>query len=124
MIWGRPGHRRTILEFKAYKLYCNDCKRYGNQQFPGIHKHQRSTWRLQAAVFHEHTRGISQKDLSKRFKKGKATIDVGIIVIIKKRKASLKTGLAQQFLVLMNISVLNMTQDNLFTMIFLELNCQ
>ncbi|WP_367608459.1 hypothetical protein [Legionella sp. W05-934-2] len=37
------GHRRTILEFKAYKLYCNDCKRYGNQQFPGIHKHQRST---------------------------------------------------------------------------------
>lgn len=69
------GHRRTILQFKAYKLYCHSCKRYGNQQFPGINKHQRSTWRLQAAVFHEHTHGISQKDLSERFKKGKATIE-------------------------------------------------
>lgn len=69
------GHRRTILEFKSHKLYCHDCKRYGNQQFPGIHKYQRSTWRLQAAVFHEHTRGVSQKALSKRFMKGKATIE-------------------------------------------------
>nr|WP_244599577.1 hypothetical protein [Legionella londiniensis] len=43
------------------------CRRYGSQQF------QRSTWRLQAAVYHENTRGISQKDLSKRFDKGKAT---------------------------------------------------
>lgn len=69
------GHRRSLLRFKAYKLFCNVCRRYGNQQFPGIHKHQRSTWRLQAAVYHEHTRGISQKDLSKRFDKGKATIE-------------------------------------------------
>jgi len=69
------GHRRSILRFKAYKLYCNSCKRYGNQQFAGINKHQRSTWRLQAAVFHQHTRGISQKDLSKQFNKGKATIE-------------------------------------------------
>ncbi|MFO8731810.1 transposase family protein, partial [Legionella pneumophila] len=45
------GHRRSLLRFKAYKLYCNTCNRYGNQQFPGINKHQRSTWRLQAAVF-------------------------------------------------------------------------
>ncbi|MFO3024835.1 transposase family protein, partial [Legionella pneumophila serogroup 3] len=30
------GHRRTILRFKAYKLFCNECGRYGNQQFPGI----------------------------------------------------------------------------------------
>ncbi|HHP2589520.1 TPA: ISL3 family transposase, partial [Legionella pneumophila] len=69
------GHRRSLLRFKAYKLYCNTCNRYGNQQFPGINKHQRSTWRLQAAVFHEHTHGISQKELSKRFNKGKATIE-------------------------------------------------
>ncbi|STY64932.1 transposase-like protein [Legionella taurinensis] len=69
------GHRRSILSFKAYKLYCHTCKRYGNQQFPGINKHQRSTWRLQAAVFHEHTRGVSQKDLAEQFKKGKATIE-------------------------------------------------
>lgn len=69
------GHRRTILRFKAYKLYCHACKRCGNQQFPGINKHQRSTWRAQAAVFHEHSRGGSQKDLSERYKKGKATIE-------------------------------------------------
>lgn len=69
------GHRRSILQFKAYKLYCNSCKRYGNQQFPGINKFQRATWRLQSAVFHEHTRGVSQKDLASQFKQGKATIE-------------------------------------------------
>lgn len=69
------GHRRSILKFKAHKLYCYDCRRYGNQQFPGINKYQRATWRAQAAVFHEHTRGVSQKELAERYKKGKATIE-------------------------------------------------
>ncbi|WP_412758268.1 ISL3 family transposase, partial [Legionella bozemanae] len=69
------GHRRSILRFKAYKLYCHACGRYGNQQFPGINKHQRTTWRAQAAVYHEHSRGVSQKALSERYKKGKATIE-------------------------------------------------
>ena len=69
------GHRRTLLRFKAYKLFCNDCRRYGNQQFPGIAKHQRSTERLQAQIFHQHTGGISQKTLSNHFKLGKATIE-------------------------------------------------
>nr|WP_239005250.1 transposase [Legionella sp. MW5194] len=69
------GHRRSLLQFKAYKLYCNRCHRYGNQQFPGINKYQRSTWRLQAAVFHKHTSGISQSELASLFKKGKATIE-------------------------------------------------
>ncbi len=49
------GHRRSILRFKAYKLYCHTCCRYGNQQFPGINKYQRSTCRAQAAVFHDHS---------------------------------------------------------------------
>lgn len=69
------GHRRSILRFKAYKLYCHSCGRYGNQQFPGINKHQRATWRAQASVYHEHSLGIPQKDLSERYKKGKATIE-------------------------------------------------
>lgn len=69
------GHRRTLLRFKAYKLYCKICKRYGNQQFPGIAKHQRSTERLQGEVFHSHTKGVSQKDLASYYKKGKATIE-------------------------------------------------
>ena len=49
------GHRRSLLRFKAYKLYCHDCKRYGNPQFPGINKHQRVTERLKKEVFHQHT---------------------------------------------------------------------
>ncbi|HDU8075462.1 TPA: transposase, partial [Legionella pneumophila] len=69
------GHRRTILRFKAYKLFCNECGRYGNQQFPGIAKYQRSTERLQVQIFHHHTSGISQKELSLQFKQGKATIE-------------------------------------------------
>lgn len=69
------GHRRVILRFKAYKLFCNDCHRYGNQQFQGINKHQRSTERLQIQIFHQHTSGVSQKDLSQQFKQGKATIE-------------------------------------------------
>ena len=69
------GHRRTVLQFKAYKLFCNACGRYGNQQYPGIGKHQRSTHRLQTQVFHNHTRGVSQKDLAEQFKLGKATIE-------------------------------------------------
>jgi len=69
------GHRRSILVFKAYKLYCNECKRYGNQRFLGIDKYQRSTERLKKEIFYQHTRGVSQKDLSERFKQGKATIE-------------------------------------------------
>jgi transposase len=69
------GHRRSVLRFKAYKLYCRSCNRYSNQQFPGINKHQRATWRAQAAVFYDHTRGVSQKDLAQQYKKGKATIE-------------------------------------------------
>jgi len=69
------GHRRIILRFKAYKLYCHDCRRYSNQRFPGIGKYQRATDRLHAQVFFEHTDGISQKRLSERFKVGKSTIE-------------------------------------------------
>lgn len=69
------GHRMTLLRFKSFKLYCNECKRYGRQQFPGIGKYQRATHRLQAQIFHQHTKGISQKDLSQSFHLGKATIE-------------------------------------------------
>jgi transposase len=69
------GYRPTILRFKAYKLYCHSCQRYSNQQFPGLGKFQRSTERLQNQIFNQHTRGVSQKDLSKDFKIGKATIE-------------------------------------------------
>lgn len=69
------GHRLTLLRFTAYKFYCNDCRRYFNQQFQGIGKYQRATERLHFQVFHRHTQGVSQQDLSKDFKMGKATIE-------------------------------------------------
>ena len=69
------GHRQTILRFKAYKLFCHVCKRYYNQQFPGINKHQRATQRLHHHVFHRHTEGASQQTLARDFKMGKATIE-------------------------------------------------
>jgi len=69
------GHRITTLRFKAYKLYCYHCKRYFNQQFPGISKYQRASERLHKQVFHQHTEGISQQTLSHQLKLGKATIE-------------------------------------------------
>jgi transposase len=69
------GHRRTVLRFKAYKFYCAACCRYFNQRFPGIGKHQRASERLHNQVFHQHTQGISQKDLAVNLKLGKATIE-------------------------------------------------
>jgi len=69
------GHRTTELRFKAYKFYCNQCNRYFNQRFEGIGKYQRSTQRLKQQIFEQHSRGVSQKDLSIDFKIGKATIE-------------------------------------------------
>lgn len=69
------GYRKTVLRFKAYKVYCHACQRYSNQRFPGIGKHQRATERLHKQIFYQHTKGISQQDLSRDFKIGKATIE-------------------------------------------------
>jgi transposase len=69
------GHRQTLLRFKAYKFYCHTCRRYFNQQFPGINKYQRATEKLHNQVFHRHTEGVSQQSLARDFKLGKATIE-------------------------------------------------
>jgi len=69
------GYRQTTLRFKAYKFYCNDCRRYFNQQFPGIGKYQRATQRLHNTIFHRHTEGVSQQSIARDFKIGKATIE-------------------------------------------------
>jgi transposase len=69
------GHRQTILRFKAHKFYCYPCKRYFNQQFPGIAKRQRATEHLRRQIFHQHTQGVSQSYLARLFKLGKATIE-------------------------------------------------
>ncbi len=69
------GHRQTFLRFKSHKFYCRQCKRYFNQQFPGIGKYQRATERLHKQVFHHHTEGVSQQSLSRDMRIGKATIE-------------------------------------------------
>jgi len=92
------GHRRSLLRFKAYKLYCNDCKRYGNQRFPGINKHQRATERLKKEVFYQHTEGISQKDLAKRIKQGKATIERWYRSVYETENLELQNQLCPRFL--------------------------
>jgi len=69
------GLRRTVLRFKAYKFYCPLCHRYFNQRFEGIGKHQRTTERLRHQVFHQHSQGVSQKELSRDMKAGKTTIE-------------------------------------------------
>ncbi|PIQ43850.1 MAG: ISL3 family transposase [Gammaproteobacteria bacterium CG11_big_fil_rev_8_21_14_0_20_46_22] len=69
------GVRRSLLQIKAYKFHCRSCGRYFNQQFPGIIKYQRATERLKKQLCEQHSQGISQKDLSRRFKLGKATIE-------------------------------------------------
>jgi transposase len=69
------GHRCSVLRFKAHKFYCKDCKRYFNEQFPGIGKYQRSTEGLQRQIYYQHTEGVSQKSLCRDFKLGKATLE-------------------------------------------------
>ena len=69
------GYRQTILRFKAYKFYCAKCRRYFNQRFPGIGKHQRATERFHLQIFNQHTEGVSQQSLARNFKLGKATVE-------------------------------------------------
>ena len=69
------GLRQSILQIKAHKFYCAVCQKYFNQRFPGVLKHQRATEKLREQVAHAHTQGISQQDLSKNFRLGKATVE-------------------------------------------------
>ena len=69
------GLRYSYLCIKAHKFQCYECKRYFNQRFPGIGKYQRATESLRKEVFHHHTQGVSQKDLSRHFHTGKSTIE-------------------------------------------------
>ena len=69
------GTRRTCLKIKTHKFQCKACKRYFNEQIPGILPYQRATERLKEQVFLQHTQGISQKDLASNLKLGKATIE-------------------------------------------------
>ena len=69
------GHIPTVLRLKAHKFYCHACKRYSNQQFPGIAKYQRATERVRAQAFFQHTQGISQKTVASNLRVGIATVE-------------------------------------------------
>ena len=69
------GVRRSVLHIRAHKFHCRACGRYFNQRFPGIVTYQRATERLKKQLCEQHSQGITQQDLSRRFKVGKATIE-------------------------------------------------
>lgn len=69
------GLRNTEIHIEAHKFYCNNCGKYFNQRFPGILKYQRATDKLKELVFHQHTKGVSQKDIACDFSIGKATVE-------------------------------------------------
>ncbi|HIG0328239.1 TPA: transposase, partial [Legionella pneumophila] len=69
------GMRRSYLCIKVYKYYCPSCNRYFNQRLPGIGKYQRASESLRKQVFHQHSQGVSQKDLARNLKLGKSTVE-------------------------------------------------
>jgi transposase len=69
------GLRRTELHLDARKFYCQGCKRYFNQRFPGILKYKRSTEAFRAEVFERHANGHTQSYLAKSLCIGQATVE-------------------------------------------------
>ena len=69
------GDRPTLLNIKSHKFKCNDCGKYFNQRFPGIHPRKRATEGFRYEVYKKHSDGISQKRLSSRLCVGQATIE-------------------------------------------------
>ncbi len=69
------GLRRSYLLIKGYKYHCSLCQRYFNQRFPEIRPYQRASEPLHRQVFHQHSQGVSQKDLARDLHCGKSTIE-------------------------------------------------
>ncbi len=68
------GLRKVLLRLIVYKYRCRDCGKYFRQRFEGIMKWQRSTEALQKVVYHQHTQGISRKDLSRNIGMSDSTV--------------------------------------------------
>jgi len=84
------GLRRTILYLEARKYHCQDCGRYFNQRFPGIHKYKRSTEAFREEVFVRHVNGHTQSYLSKSLGIGTATVERWFHDYLKRKVAETK----------------------------------
>ena len=69
------GYRNVYLQLNGHKFYCRACQRYFNQRFEGILPRYRCTQRLKEYVFTLHLQGVSQKDLSTRFRASSSSVE-------------------------------------------------
>lgn len=58
------GLRPVTLKVIGYKYHCKACGVYFRQRFPGILPYKRSTESFRKEIYHFHTKGMSQVDLS------------------------------------------------------------
>jgi len=68
------GLRKVLLRLSVYKYHCRDCDKYFRQRFEGIMPWQRGTEAHKKQVYHQHTQGISRKDLSRNIGKSDSTV--------------------------------------------------
>ena len=68
------GLRKVLLRLSVYKYRCRDCGKYFRQRFEGILPWQRSTEAHKKQVYHQHSQGISRKDLSRNIGKSDSTV--------------------------------------------------
>lgn len=69
------GDKLSELLITGFKFVCQMCKKYFNQQFPGILPRKRASEPFRTHVSRKHHDGISQATLSKRMKVSTATIE-------------------------------------------------
>lgn len=69
------GTRPCYLLVQGYKYRCESCGRYFHTRFAGILPYQRSTEAFRREVAEQHHYGITQKDLSRLYHVGNATIE-------------------------------------------------
>jgi transposase len=69
------GLRQVSLKLQGYKYHCRSCGKYFRQVFAGILPYKRSTEALRKEIFHLHSQGVSQVDLSKTYRLSTATIE-------------------------------------------------
>jgi transposase len=69
------GLRPSFLEIKAHKYICKKCGKYFNSVFPGIKKRKRATEPCRVEVTKLHQKGWTQKEISRDFGYGSATVE-------------------------------------------------
>jgi transposase len=69
------GVNNSVLLMKTYKFHCYSCRRYFNQRFNGINKHQRVTETFKEQVSLRHHHGASKRTTARALGVGEATVE-------------------------------------------------